>query len=69
MNALRWLKNRRRERFEAVTVGLESGNVMHLPFLRFRTEAAGQEWCDRMNAEHPCDLVRYEVRPIPRSYK
>lgn len=39
-------------RWEAVIVGLESGHVSDLPFVRFRHERDAQAWVARMNASH-----------------
>ncbi len=58
----------RRPRYEAVILGTESGNVTHLPFVRFRLERDAETWCQRMNATmkdtNPLTIFDYvEIEP------
>lgn len=58
----------RRRPYVAVLLGLESGSVTPLGFVRFRTLAEGWEWADRANEVADGGLTRWVVRRrIPSS--
>lgn len=58
----------RRDRYQAVIVGLESGNRLPLSLMRFKTEQDAYAWCLRMNqalGDH-LPLTRWTYEEIPR---
>jgi hypothetical protein len=64
---LPWWKKLRRYRYQAVIIGLESGNETVLPFVRFRSVEQADEWVTRMNkaAEVHPPLTAFDWQPIP----
>lgn len=52
-----------RRTWHAVIIGEMSGNITHLWFTKFHTEAAARAWVDRMNAKVDYSLTRFEYRP------
>ena len=54
-----------RYRYQAVIVGLESGNRQSLDLLQWRRERDAAAWCDQMNAKgDDLGLTRWEYEPI-----